>query len=74
MPELRALHVVRAEQVVQSGEAQPDASTLLVNCAGTALFASLFVADQRAASARVERRTQVWPDSLTLQHPVTLLE
>ena len=51
---------------MQSGEAQPDASTFLVNCAGTALFASLFVADQRAASARVERRTQVWPYSLTL--------
>ena len=61
VPELRALHMVGVEQVVQSGEAQPDASTLLVNFAGTALFAALFVADQRAASARVERRTQVRP-------------
>ena len=54
---------------MQSGEAQPDASTLLnptLNCAGMALFATLFLADQRAASARVERRTQVWPYSPTL--------
>ena len=38
---------------------KPSASTLLVNLAGAVLFAALFLSDQRAAGARVERRTQV---------------
>ena len=45
-------------QAVQLSDEPPDSSTVLINLAGTVLFAALNVADQRAAGARVERRTQ----------------
>ena len=48
-----------SRQALQQGDEQPSAGTLLVNLAGAVLFAALFLADQRAAGARVERRTQV---------------
>lgn len=51
-------------QALQLGDEAPDMSTVLINLAGTVLFAALFVADQRAAGARVERRTQAGPRSL----------
>lgn len=49
-----------SRQALQQGDEQPSAGTLLVNLAGAVLFAALFLADQRAAGARVQRRTQVW--------------
>ena len=48
-------------QVLQFGEARPDATTLAVNLIGAVVFGALFYVDQRAAGARVERRTQVRP-------------
>lgn len=53
--------VVSASQVSQQIwlHLEPDFSTLLINLGGLAAFALVFVADQQAASKRMDRRKQV---------------